>query len=372
MRKKIFEKWKKWVALATMFTGMAVVLPQAFSQTSKPLRKVTVAVGGVTVLNVSYPWLMMPLALDYWKDEGYDVNVIAAPGSLQAVQQLATGNVDFAETGANVVIQANVMNNIPIRAVMNNSVVNWGVIVPEDGPVKQMRDLKGKNIGIVSLASGGTALLQSFLRKNGLNPDIDVKLIATGAGAPALEALRSNRVQALMFWSAAITGFENSGAKFRIFRDPVWAQLPDFSLATSQRVIDQDPAMVAAIVRGAVKATLFAETNPDCVRKLQWAHFPDTKPTGAPELTLARWDDNVLRTQLDSMKSAYVLNGGRFWGSTTVESYERLQNFMQSVGLINKKLPPSTFVIQTPGFFEKVNDFDKNVVMKQATLCSSR
>ena len=28
---------------------------------------------GTTVLNVGYPWLTLPLALDYWKADGYDV-----------------------------------------------------------------------------------------------------------------------------------------------------------------------------------------------------------------------------------------------------------------------------------------------------------
>ena len=33
---------------------------------TRPLKKVRIAVG-TTNLNLAYPWLMMPLALDYWK-----------------------------------------------------------------------------------------------------------------------------------------------------------------------------------------------------------------------------------------------------------------------------------------------------------------
>ena len=42
--------------------------------------------------------------------------------------------------------------------------------------------------------------------------------------------------------------------------------------------------MVEAIVRGAAKATLFAMTNPEAVRQIQWKYFPDTKPTGPSAL----------------------------------------------------------------------------------------
>ena len=56
----------------------------------KPLKKVTIAVGSM-VLNVTYPWLMLPMALGYWRDEGYDVNVVGVSGSAQGLQQLASG-----------------------------------------------------------------------------------------------------------------------------------------------------------------------------------------------------------------------------------------------------------------------------------------
>ncbi len=127
-----------------------------------------------------------------------------------------------------------------------------------------MADLKGKKIGIFSLGTGGVPLLKGYLRANGINPDTDVQIIATGAGAPALEATaRADRVQALMFWGSALAGFENAGTKMRVLFDPAWRALPDFTFGTLQKTIDADPAMVEAIARGAAKATLFAQTNPD-------------------------------------------------------------------------------------------------------------
>ncbi|VTU45628.1 ABC transporter substrate-binding protein [Variovorax sp. PBL-E5] len=351
----------------------AWIVPAAASaQAARPLKKVSIALGGVTVINVTYPWLMMPIALDYWKSEGYDVNVIAAPGSVQAVQQLATGNVDFAQVSSNVAIQANVASNIPARVVMDNSVIDWAVAVQADGPMRTVADFKGKNIGIVSLASGGLPLLRSLLKANGLDPDKDVNIIPTGAGAPALEALRSNRVQGLMFWNAAIAGFENAGAKLRLFRSPEWQRLPDFSLTVLQRTAERDPAMVEAIVRGAAKASLFAVSNPECVRKLHWARFPDSKPTGSDDATLARWDDNLLRAQIESMKAAFEMNGGKLWGRATPEAFGRMQDFMLDARMIERKVAPATFIVANEGFFERVNNFDAEAVVKQAKACAPR
>ena len=47
----------------------------ASAQSSKPLRPVTIALG-TQVVNVTYPWLTLPIALGYWKEEGYDVKIV--------------------------------------------------------------------------------------------------------------------------------------------------------------------------------------------------------------------------------------------------------------------------------------------------------
>ena len=142
-----------------------------------------------------------------------------------------------------------------------------------------------------SLASGAIPLLKSYLAANGLDPNKDVSLIPVGLGAQPVDALRTNKVQALIYWGSANANFENAGLKLRYLSDPNWLKIPDFSLVALQKTIDADPDMIVAIVRGVAKASLFAETNPDCARKLQWAHWPNTKPTGAPdEAAAAQWD----------------------------------------------------------------------------------
>ena len=39
------------------------------------LKKVRIAVG-TSVLNLTYPWLTLPVALGWWRDAGYDVEVL--------------------------------------------------------------------------------------------------------------------------------------------------------------------------------------------------------------------------------------------------------------------------------------------------------
>jgi len=361
--------------LRNAFAGVAVaalsaLLPAgpAVAQAQKPLKAVKIALG-TQVVNVTYPWLTLPIALGYWRDEGYDVQVVTVGGSLQGIQQMMAGGVEFAEVNSTGLIQANADQNVPVRGLMGTGTIDWGVGVLANGPIKSVADLKGKKIGIFSLGTGGAPLLKGYLRSNGIDPDKDVQIIATGAGAPALEALRNDRVQALMFWGSALAGFENAGTPLRVLADPLWKSLPDFTFATMQKTIDSDPAMVEAIARGAAKATLFAWTNPDCARRIHWKAFPATKPTGADEATLAKWDLKLLETQLDTMKAAHQMYGGKLIGALSPAPYARMQELMLKDGLIKRTVPPESILIQKAGFTEAINRFDQQAVIAAAKAC---
>jgi NitT/TauT family transport system substrate-binding protein len=335
---------------------------------AKPLKKVRIAVG-TTNLNVGYPWLTLPLDLGYWKDEGYDVEVLPVGASLQALQQMVAGNAEFAQLNSSVVIQANVVNDIPARVVMNNGIIDWSISVLDQGPIKDVKDLKGKTVGVFSLATGGVFFMKSYFRASGMDPEKDVGMVAVGLGAPPVDALQTNKVQGLLFWAAAQATFENAGLKLRYLIGPDWRTYPDFTFSTLKKTIDSDPAMVEAIARGAAKASEFVFANPDCARQLHWKYWPSTKPTGADEATLIKADMKNQQAQLDSMRDAHAMNGGKLWGNATPEAYGRIQRFMLEAKQIEKELPPQTYMNGIPGFYEKINNFDANAVRAQAASC---
>jgi NitT/TauT family transport system substrate-binding protein len=356
---------------ALLAAGAGLALPLAALAAAQPgLKKVRIAVG-TNVLNLTYPWLTLPLIKGWWRQEGYDVEVLPVGASLQALQQMVAGNVDFAQLNSSVVIQANVVNGIPVRAVMNNGVLDWSLAVPKDSAIGSPRDLKGKAIGVFSLATGGIAFMKSYLREFGIDPNRDVQIIPVGLGAPAVDALRSDRVQALMYWGSALASFENAGLKLRYFQGDDWALMPDFTFATLQKTIDADPAMVEAIARGAAKACVFVTANPDCQRRLHWAAYPSSKPTGADEATLIARDMNNLRMQLVAMQGAFEMNGGKLWGRATPQAYGRIQAFMEKTGMIPRSLDPATYMPTIPGFFEKINNFDYAEIQQQARVCGA-
>ncbi|WP_162631097.1 ABC transporter substrate-binding protein [Meridianimarinicoccus zhengii] len=330
--------------------------------------KVTIAVG-TSVLNVGYPMLTLPMTLGYWKDAGFDVSVEPVGASLQAIQQMVAGNADFAQVDASVVVQANVENDLPVRIAMGNNVIDWSISVPTDSDIRGAADLKGKTIGVFSLATGGIPYLESYLAEAGMDMENDIELIPVGFGAAPVEAFKSGQVDALLYWGSATAGFENAGLEINKIAPEDWRRYPGYSLTTMQGTAERAPEMVTAIIKGAAMASVFAEANPECAVRLHWKAFPETRPAGVPEETALEHDLNYLNAQLGSMTDAFALNGGELWGAVDTEGFGRLQSFLNAAGIVEGDIPPEDYIVAIPGFFETINDFDADAVRAAANAC---
>jgi NitT/TauT family transport system substrate-binding protein len=303
-------------ALHAATTATALLLVSHYSElhAQQSLPKVQI-IAATPILDVSYSQLNLPSVLGYWRDEGYDVQVYTAAGSLQSMQQLAGGNAQFAAGSASAVIQTVAKGNLPMRVAISYSASDWAIAVDEYGPIRNATDFKGKTIGLVGLSSGGVAFLNGLFVANGMDPKRDVELVPVGVGATAMQALQSGRVQGLMYWGGALATFENAGLKLRRIVGDDWHTYPEYSLATLETIAAKDPAMTIAIARGSIKAMVFASANPACAVKLHHAHFPATAPANLDAATLDKWDLHTLETQLKSMADAYTQFGdGKLWG----------------------------------------------------------
>ncbi|RZI94963.1 MAG: ABC transporter substrate-binding protein, partial [Rubrivivax sp.] len=329
------------------------------------LPKVKVGVGSLA-LDAAMAYVMMPPVLGYWRSEGYDGESFSAQSSVQAIQLLAAGKVDFIQVNSAPMVQAVIRNKLPLRAVMVSKVIDWSLITPEAGPIKTLADWKGKLIGVPALGAGGVPLLESYFQANGIDPKKDITLVAVGAGPAALAALNAGRVQGLMFWASAIAGFEAMGGKYRYFFNPEWRRNPDYMLATLQSTIDSNPRMVEAVARGVAKASLYAMTNPDCVRQLHWKAYPTHRPTAGDEAAQISLEELRMKAERAGMQAALDLGGGK-WGRVTGEHFSRLQDLLLESKVIESRLAnPEEFVVNIPGFFDKVNAFDHDAVARLA------
>jgi NitT/TauT family transport system substrate-binding protein len=333
------------------------------------LQTVTIAVG-TYVLDASYPWLTLPVDLGFWNDLGYDVTPLPVGASLDGLQQLIGGNVEFAQMNAAVIIQANVNEGIPMRVVHRTGTVDWGLVVPTDSDITTLDDFKGRTIGVFSLASASIPLLRAYFGANGIDLDTEVDLLAVGFGAQANEALTSGDVDAIMLWNSGLRTLENMGQEFRFFRYENWLRMPDFLLSTTLDIFDENRQMAVDIVKGANMAIVFAKANPECAVKLHWEYWPETKPSDMDDAAALAWDIGLLNAQLDTIANAAALTGSDLMGEPTKPEWELLQEFLNDAGLLEADmLDPSIYYINDSAYWEEVNDFDHDQIIQMAEAC---
>ena len=123
-------------------------------------------------------------------------NTISGP---QDIQSAATGQTDFGGAFAGAVVKL-IEAGAPVKAVINyygeDSKTFNGYYVKEDSPIRTARDFIGKKIAVNTLGAHSEAVINTYLRKNGLSAD-EIKQVQLVVVPPndTEEAIRRGQVE---------------------------------------------------------------------------------------------------------------------------------------------------------------------------------
>ncbi len=169
-------------------TPAAPVTPKPETSASKPAAPAgplaTVKVG-TTQGAASDAALYIAMEKGYFEEEGINVDLVNFTGIPQMTPPLSTGDLDVGGGIIGAALFNAVERGINLKLVADKSSVQTGkfmygsVVVRKDlidsGAVKEIKDLKGKKIGVSSLQSGVEALVDFVLEKGGLSiKDVDL------------------------------------------------------------------------------------------------------------------------------------------------------------------------------------------------------
>jgi ABC-type nitrate/sulfonate/bicarbonate transport system substrate-binding protein len=128
--------------------------------------------------------------------EGIDIETISFEGASKMDLGMTSGSIDIA-LGSPMEFVA-IAKGMPAKgvAIIARPVRELAILVPYDSPVKSIKELKGKTIGIATLGSITQWAALELARSQGWKPD-DIKLvsISSSAGA-ATAAMRQHQVDA--------------------------------------------------------------------------------------------------------------------------------------------------------------------------------
>ena len=154
-------------------------------------RKVSV---GVPVLDVTQSALYVARDRGYFQKEGLEVDLILMRGGV-ANQALIAGNVEFT-TVPTAGLQA-AIQGAPLKVVLStfHKPMFWLYSRPE---IRSIKDLSGKKVAVSSLGAAGDSALRELIKKNGMDENRDVAILAIGTTGTRLGALASRAVDGAM------------------------------------------------------------------------------------------------------------------------------------------------------------------------------
>jgi len=217
-------------------------------------RKVAV---GVPVLDVTQSALYVARDRGYYQKEDLEVELILMRGGV-ANQALIAGNVDFT-TVPTAGLQA-ALQGAPLKVVLStfHKPMFWLYSRPE---IRNIKDLTGKKVAVSSLGAAGDSALRELIKKNGMDENREVAILAIGTTATRLGALSTGVVDAaMMTFPHNITAAESGFRELLSFIASDIIQLQG-AIVTREGLLGADPGVVEKFLRATIKGIIYYSTN---------------------------------------------------------------------------------------------------------------
>ena len=240
----------------------------------------------------NFQHVIYPIAQEkgYMREEGIDLKILIIGGT-PSIQGLLAESIQFTVAGTSALIAAG-KGAAPLKVVLavNDKVHQWLLSKPA---ITSPMSLKGKRIVTGGAASSATFMLKQILTRNGLDPNRDVAYIHQ-TGENQLQALLAGAVD------AAIVGVQeryigvDAGMRELFFLGNEvknsWG-----TLATSDRLIREQPKQVSGFIRAALKGLRLI--------------CQDREATIAAHVKFSRVDRSLVTRMYDDLIGTFTRNG---------------------------------------------------------------
>ena len=241
-----------WVKVACI-----VLLALAISTMSPPslLRAERIAIATPSRGLFEFP-VVVSMRKGFYKSEGLDVDKIQMQPAI-GVKALISGDVDYLLAWGSALRAA--VTGVPIKAVVGLAGRPLHVLVARQ-EIKTPKDLKGKVIGVDSVAGTVDYLSRVAVRHFGFEPDKDVKIIVTGESPTRLAALRAGSIDATPIDVAFAVKAEDEGFRRLVYLGDL-IELPLSGIAVMDQKLQTQRDQVKRVVRATVRGNRFMKQN---------------------------------------------------------------------------------------------------------------
>jgi NitT/TauT family transport system substrate-binding protein len=353
---------KRYFVIAAV-AAFALAAPPAFAEVH------TVRVGwcAKTISSAAAPFAVAQ-KLGWFEKAGIKVELVPLPGSTDCVKLVATKAVEVSLPSVEplaIIRPQGVKAKFFYTAYQGNI---YGIAVPAASPVKSMADLKGKKIGVTSMASAGVILARALAKQAGLDPDKDVAIVVAGESAQTAALLRSKQVDALSQFDTQYALAGNAGAKLRMLDHPEIKKFPSNGFVALEEYLKANRADAVALARGYAMGTVFAMANPEAAIRILWEVFPQTRALGKNEATALKDDLTTLEARAKNWRFEPV--DGKRWGDNVEKNYAAYLDWLVAQGVVKTKVEVKDLI--TNELLDEINKFSPEAVRSEAKAYKPR
>ena len=192
----------------------------------------------------------------YYKDEGLEVDKVQMQPAI-AVKALISGDLDYLLAWGSAIRAA--VTGVPLKAVVGMASRPLHVLVARPD-IKTSKDLKGKVIGVDSVAGTVDYLSRVAVRHFGFEPEKDVKIIVTGESPTRLAALRAGSIDATPIDVAFAMKAEDEGFRRLLYLGDI-IELPLSGIAVMDKKLQTEREQVKKVIRASLRGSRFMKQN---------------------------------------------------------------------------------------------------------------
>jgi NitT/TauT family transport system substrate-binding protein len=315
-------------AVGRVIYSLAIsVLLASCAGEKKSVGEVRLALGYIP--NVQFAPYYVAMKDSYFADSGIHVRLEYVP-DLDILKMVSSGRFDFAVTDGDSVILARIQG-LPVRYIFTQyTQYPVGLITPRAAGVRNLRDLKGKRIGIPEFFGSSFIGLKALLFSQGMS-ESDFQLQAIGFTQAS--SLSEGKCDAVMGYLAnEPVQLEAAGVAVDVMPVSSAADLVGPGLVTSESLLNERRDLAVRFVGAVRKGLLKTLEDPQHAFDAALEYIPDLQ------------GEQNLKVQREVLKRAIELwKPGARPGWCEESRWLQSQDILLRSGMIGRRLPVGDF-----------------------------
>jgi NitT/TauT family transport system substrate-binding protein len=206
-----------------------------------------------------------------FQKHGLDATIHAIPGGSDAAVALIAGEVQICEIASPAVVNAALAGeDLVFVAGIGNRQAYWLMVNPE---ITTPEELKGKALAVSSPGSGSDTVLRFMLQSIGLQPDVDVTVLAVGGNPERLAAMESGQIAGTALSLPESARAESMGYRALLEPTDIKMDYQANAVISKRSFLMENRSVVASYVKAIIEAVAQMKTDAEGAKAVMVEHL---------------------------------------------------------------------------------------------------